>query len=295
MQEGDSAQIRSVFARRGRYSLVLPALIALLIVAVYPFIFGLLMSFRSATLANYRTASWTGLNNYIRLFNNRFFWNSAFFTIKFAISAVFIELLLGTGLALFYFLVQFPFKRILFIGMILPMMIAPIFYGVSLKLALNSLYGSIPWLLNHIGLNIDFFSTPAASFWTLVGIDTWQWTSFVFLLVYGGLQSVPNETIEAATVDGVNRWQMIWNILIPQTLSILGVAVVLRAIDAFKIFGIIYVITGGGPGVATRSASLQTWYYMFGQFDLGMAAAYTIVFAIFVYLASLIFVRKLMR
>ena len=288
-------EIHPVIARQRRYALVLPALVALLVIAIFPFIFGFVMSFRSATLANYRIAPWTGLGNYRLLFHDYFFWNSLYFTIKFTFTAVFIEVVLGTALAIFYFSARFPLKQTLFIGMIIPMMVAPIFYGVSLKLALNSLYGIIPWIFQHAGLQIDFFRTSQAAFWTIISADTWQWTSFVFLLVYSGLQSVPHETIEAATVDGVTSWQMIWKILLPQVLPILGVASLLRVIDAFKIFDVIFVITGGGPGVSTRSASLQTWYYMFGQFNLGAAAAYTIVFAIVVYAGAQILIKGLVK
>jgi len=278
-----------------RYILVLPALLALLIVAVYPFIFGLTMSLRGATLANFRTAPWVGLNNYYRLFGDRFFWNSLSFTVKFIVATVFFEMIFGTALALFFFLASFPAKRVLFVGMLTPLMIAPIFYGVSLKLAFNSLYGFIPWFLRLFGLQIDFFSTPRSAFWTMVGIDVWQWTSFVLLLVYAGLHSIPKETIEAATVDGAGWWQMIWRILLPQTLPVLSIAGLLRAIDAFKVFDTIYVITGGGPGVSTRSASLQIWYYMFAQFDLGKAAAYTTILAILVSFIAQVTVRKLIK
>lgn len=287
--------MRSITRTWERYSLILPALLALAIVAVYPFIFGLIMSLRGATLANFRTAPWVGIANYSRLFADRLFWGSFSFTIRFVAAAVFFEVVLGTAVALFFYLAPFPAKRFLFTGVMIPLMIAPIFYGVSLKLAFNSLYGVIPWLLGLFGIQIDFFSTPRSAFWTMVGIDVWQWTSLVLLLVYAGLHSIPKETLEAATVDGAGWWQLISKILLPQILPIISVAGLLRAIDAFKVFDTIYVITGGGPGVSTRSASLQIWYYTFAQFDLGKAAAYTIVFAFFVSFVVQIIMRRLMK
>jgi multiple sugar transport system permease protein len=218
-----------------------------------------------------------GLKNFSRVISNARFWHSFGITAVFALIAVPLQILVGLGLALL--LNSIVRGREFYASLFLiPMMVAPIVVGFSWNLFLNPIYGPLNNLLKGIG-----FDPPAwaqSPFWampTLVVVDTWQWTPFVMVVLLAGLNSIPRRVYEAARVDGSNRWQTFLNIVLPMLMPYMTVAFVLRFIDSFRVFDIIYILTRGGPGTATQNLAYYTYDLGFGRFEFGMAGALSIL------------------
>lgn len=221
---------------------------------------------------NFQDPPFIGLLNYADLLTDQVFWNSIQFTGLFLLASLTCELIIGIGVALLLYLSDIRGKWIFVTLLITPLMVSPIFYGVAFKLGFNSIYGVVPYYLG-----IDPLKSPLNAFLSLVSVDIVRWFPFVFIIVYAGLQSFPKSLLEAAQVDGAPLWTRITNVILPVLKPIILVAAVFRAIDAIKVFGFIFMLTGGGPGISTRSVSLQIYYYNFSQFNFGYASAFTII------------------
>ena len=127
---------------------------------------------------------------------------------------------------------------------------------------------------------------------TLILVDTWQWTPFIVLITAGGLAALPEEPFEAATIDGASAWQSFWHVMLPMLRPFLVIAVTFRAIDAFKTFDIIFVLTGGGPGITTRSLNLLAYNHGIKFLSMGYAAAITILMLVVTIVACQVFLRR---
>lgn len=253
-----------------RYLLVVPVVLALVFVVLFPLIFNLRLSFTNANFSNYINPSFIGIRNYTDLFHLNAFWNSVRFTLIFVSIAVTLELVMGVATALLIHLNDIKWKGLYITLIISPLMIAPIFYGVAFKLGLNSIYGVLPYYLN-----IEPLQNITSATISLVLVDLLRWFPFIFLITYAGLQALPAQLLESAKIDGATVLQLIYYVVIPMSKSVIAIAAVFRMIDSLKIFGLIYMLTGGGPGIGTRSVSVQIYYYNFAQFNFGLASAFT--------------------
>lgn len=264
-----------------KYAFVAPAIAALLLAAVYPFLFSLRLSFTNATTYNFTSVRWVGLRNYASALTDPGLIHSLLFTVLFAATVVILELFLGYAAALL-FQSGFPGRKVLLPLMLAPIVVAPLVYGLSFRLMLNSFIGVVPYVLQRIGLTIDFFGSPVSSVVTLVVLDVVQWTSFVFIILYSALQGLSSELTEAALVDGASWAQTVWFVITPVMKPGLWVAAILRFVDALKIFDTIFVTTGGGPGNATSSLSIELYNRTFNQFQLGEMTAFSMIILIVV-------------
>ena len=218
-------------------------------------------------------ADWVGLKNYSDLLVDDAFKESLWVTLKFAFIVVFIEMVIGLGLALLLDrnIRGMSALRTIFI---LPMMIAPIVVGLMWRYMYHPSVGIFNRTLNDLG----FESIPwlSDSTWALISIiiaDVWQWTPFIFILCLAALQSLPRSTLEAARLDGANAWQQALYIKIPLMMPVLIVTLLLRLIDAFKVLEVILVMTNGGPGLSTEIMSLRISRTASEFRELGEAAA----------------------
>ncbi len=255
-----------------QYFYVVPIVLAMLLVVLYPLIFNIRVSLSQAGMMNFRNPPFIGLGNYWDLFQDSVFWNSVQFTVLYLLGTLSLELVIGIGIALLLYLSEIRFKWLFVTLLIMPLMVSPIFYGVAFKLGFNSVYGVVPYYLG-----IDPLKSPLNAFLSLMTVDIIRWFPFVFIIVYAGLQAFPEELLEAAEVDAAPIHSQIISVILPVLKPIILVAAVFRAIDAIKIFGLIFMLTGGGPGISTRSVSIQIYYYNFGQFNFGIASAFTIL------------------
>ncbi len=280
---------------RPKYLLLLPVTLILCLVTIYPFVQALRESVYGVTIQNYFSASFVGLQNYATALQDQTFWTSLKVSLIYVVAAVVIELLLGMGLAL---LLNRPLvgKRIFITLLIAPMLVAPVLIGYSYLLQLDPLYGPIPYWLNTY-LNFNFNNEgslgPTFALPTVIAVDIWQWTPFMFVLLYAGLQTQSQEVIEAARVDGANFLSLLVRITLPLLRPVIAIAVLFRAVDAFRAFDSIHVLTDGGPINATTTISVFIDHTAFQAGDFGEAAAISVLLIIVVTVIARLLVRLL--
>ena len=199
------------------------------------------------------------------------FWAALGFSLRFAVAATLTEVLLGLVLALALepLLAR---HRWLMAFLLLPMMVSPALLGVMWRLLLNEFVGIVPAYLDQLGLSANLLG-PEWVVTTLVLIEVLQWTPFAFLILFTGLQAIPAELLEAARIDGAGAWQRLRRVVLPLLLPAIGIAAGVRFIDGFRVFDHIYVLTGGGPGTLTTSASIHVYKSFFQTDELGRAVA----------------------
>lgn len=254
------------------YMFMAPAALIMTVALLYPLLYMVYGSFRdwdpSQKLGE---TEFVGLKNYITLWSDPAFRESTAVTLKFAISVVSIEMLLGVGLALFLDrnIRGMSVLRTLFI---LPMMIAPVVVGLMWRYMYHPTVGTFNRFLKSIGLDgVDWLGQHALM--SVIIADVWQWTPFIFILTLAALQSLPQSALEAARIDGATGWQQIWHIKLPLMMPVLIVTCLLRLIDAFKVLEVILVMTEGGPGLSTEILALRISRTATEFRELGTAAA----------------------
>jgi multiple sugar transport system permease protein len=267
---------RNVPTGLARWVLSTPLLLFLTLFAVLPVFYGLWISLTDQTILS-SDISFIGLANYATVLTDKAFWSALGFTLWYTLVTTALTLITGFVLAIVANR-RFPGKRGLFILLLLPIMIAPALMGLMFRLALNGDTGLIPGLLRLFGLDISLFD-PHAVTTLLVVLEVLQWTPFTFLIIYSGLQSLPVELFEAASLDGATRLQAIRYVTLPLMGPTLFAAGFLRAVDALRTFDVIYVLTGGGPGIITTSLSIYVYKMAFisGSFGVAQAAAVLIM------------------
>jgi glycerol transport system permease protein len=151
--------------------------------------------------------------------------------------------------------------------------------------------GLLGWTLNQLGLDYNYTRQPLAAWATLIAMDVWHWTSLVALLAYAGLSAIPDAYYQAAKIDGASAWAVFRHVQLPKMKHVLTIAVLLRFMDSFMIYTEPVVLTGGGPGNATTLLSIDLVKIALGQFDLGPAAAMSLIYFLIILLLSWVFYR----
>jgi len=258
-----------------RLRFLLPLALLLTGILVYPLVFAGWISVHDYQLTRLSDIRFTGAENFTDTFRNPNFWNALGNTLIFVLGAVSLELVLGLALAL---LVQrLDRARHLARSLLLaPMFITPIAVGLLFRFLLNAEIGVIPFLLRGVGLSIDWFG-PQLALFSLILIDTWQWTPFMFLMFLAGLESLPRSPFEAAEVDGASRWSQFLHLTLPLLRPVVLVALIIRSLDAFKVFEYVFAITRGGPGTSTETIQYLIYQTGFRFYRLGEAAAMAFV------------------
>ncbi len=254
------------------YIFLLPAAVIMVLALLYPLGYMIYGSFRDWDPSQSLTEStFVGLKNYITLWNDPNFRESTLVTLKFAISVVTFEMIIGVGLALLLDrnLRGMSVLRTLFI---LPMMIAPVVVGLIWRYMYHPTLGVFNRGLKSVGLeSVDWLGQHALL--SVIIADIWQWTPFIFILALAALQSLPRSALEAARIDGATGWQQIIHIKLPLMMPVLIVTCLLRLIDAFKVLEVILVMTEGGPGLSTEIMALRISRTATEFRELGVAAA----------------------
>lgn len=263
--------------------LVAPALVILLAMTVFPTVYLLRSSFFSFTLLS-PESHFIGLQNYIYDLTNPDIRNSLLITLLFVAIAVSLEL--GIGLLLALALARQTFENnIASTLLLLPFAVTPVVSALLWRELLNPNYGWVNYYLQQIGLMrtpVAWLSSPITAWIALIGLDIWQWMPFVALILMAGLQGIPPELKEAATVDGAAGWQLFWHITLPLLRPFIAIAVLLRIVQSFKVFDTVQVLTGGGPGTATEVINLTIYRVALQDFSIGAASALGIMFLVVV-------------
>jgi len=263
-----------------------PALIVSSALIIFPWIFTIWMSLNDWHIGSKQV--FVGLDNYLNLLTNRRFLESIGHTIYFTVLAVALPMVLGTMAAL-VFHKKFRgrgFFRTLFI---MPMMATPVAVALVWTMMFHPQLGVLNYLLTVVGLPPSqwVYSTTTV-IPSLVLVEIWLWTPFVMIIVLGGLASLPTEPYEAALIDGATQWQMFWNITYPLVLPFLVVALIMRTIDALKVFETIWAICNGGPGTASEVLNIYLYAQAFAYNQVGTASAVVMVFFAIIVALSLV-------
>jgi multiple sugar transport system permease protein len=217
-----------------------------------------------------------GLRNYTEaLFGDRRFVESVWNTVVIILPSLIAELLLGLGLALLLNRV-IKGRPIITALLAIPAMVSPVMAAMAWRMLFGVKYGAINNLGRQTGLldvYFDWFSTPFLSIVTIVLVEVWHNTPFMMLVLLAGLQSIPQELYESARVDGASAWQTFWSITLPLLKFTMAVGIMIRMIDLTKLFGLIFVLTYGGPGGATETVAFTTYLVGFNDFRMSYASA----------------------
>ena len=279
--------------RVGNYPLymVLPAVIVLLLLTIYPFIYLVYVSLHIWPISPNLPRIFLGFGQFTYLFSNPSFIESMQVTISLTVVGVSLQISLGTLLAILLS-TKTKFINYFTLPFMIPVFIAPVVVGLIWKFMFNYDLGILNYLLNVIGLeSINWLGTTTTAFWSVVLIDTWQWTPFTTLIIKAGLDSVDPTPQEAAYVDGATRFQIFRYVTFPTIAPIFTVALLFRTLDAFKAFDIIYVVTRGGPGGSTYVLGYNIWKTAFYQNQLGLSAAMSVIMIIIATIFALILVK----
>jgi multiple sugar transport system permease protein len=256
------------------WGLLAPTLIILFIVGLLPFFYVLYVGFFDWNVFAARTGlHWAGANNYRRLMFDATFLKSLWNTAAFTFWAVSSQLVLGFALAQLLTR-DFPGKAIFRTVHALPLMVAPIAVGATWRLLTIPGFGLLPYYLYRwFGLDYRIGNYTGQAFWTTVVMDIWHWTPFVTLTLLAGLTTIPKEPLEQALVDGANRWQVFRYLTIPMIMPVILTTLFIRIMDALRIVDEVWMLTGGGPGDATRYIGLYIFRVVFPKTDYGYGAA----------------------
>jgi multiple sugar transport system permease protein len=264
---------------------VLPALVVVLAVIVFPWIFTIWMSLQEWKVGSPTT--FVGLSNYLRMPRDPRFVEAVWHTLVYTALSVILPLIFGTFAAV-VFHQKFPLRGFLRGVFIMPMMATPVAIALIWTMMFHPQLGVLNYLLSLFGLPPSLWVfDPGTVIPSLVLVETWQWTPLVMLIVLGGLAALPTEPYESALIDGASFWQMFRYITLPLITPFLFIAAMIRMIDAVKSFDIIFAITQGGPGSASETINLYLYSVAFIYYDLGYGSAIAVMFfALIVALAA---------
>lgn len=264
------------YYKRRRYFLIamaVPALLYILVVAVWPILQGMYFSLFDYNLLKPNRTKFVGLENYLQVFDSKA--NRAAFvnTLIFTIAAVSIELVLGFCLALALWR-DSRFNRISLALVLVPVTITPLVVGLIFRALLLPDFGMIGYWLAQWGITDPrgLLANTDTALATLIMIDVWEWTPMMALILVAGLKSLPGDILEAAQTDGAHAWQRVRMIVIPLMLPSILLALMIRSVDAFRVFDSVFVTTGGGPGYATNTLMLQAIKEGLEFFNIGVAS-----------------------
>jgi len=266
--------IRFDLWRPGPFVFLLPTLASIGTVAIYPVLLGLWLSLRDTTLAS-PTDTFIGLGNYLQLVSDSQFWSAWIHTMQFTIASTLLETLLGLMIAL-VLSEQFRGRGIVRAAMLVPWAIPTVVTSKMFGWLFDGQNGIVNYLLRGVGLiqhNVDWIGSPDFALVTIIIADVWKTTPFMALLLLAGLQTIPGSLAEAAVIDGANAWQHFWYVRLPLLTPTLLIASMFRALDAFRIFDLVYVLTGGGPADATEVLSTLTYKQLFSALQVGYGSA----------------------
>ncbi len=251
----------------------LPAALFIILMMAFPVVYTIWVSLTDWSMTSSGSAQFVGLKNYIALFSDPRFFNSVKLTLYFTILAVGVETVLGVGIALILNR-EFKGKNLAKGLLLLPMVATPVAIGLAWTLFYEPTIGLGNYALQLLGLPASkWLASNTSVIPALAIVDIWEWTPMVTLIVLAGLAALPHDPYEAAMVDGANNWQVFRYITLPLLSPTILVAVVLRGIDAFKTFDIIYTMTAGGPGFASETLNIYAYNLGFGYFKFGAASS----------------------
>lgn len=270
--------------------LMLPSVLFLLVWMIVPLVMTLYYSFQNYNLMMPMDRSFAGIMNYSLMFTDPTFWDSLINTLVLVFSCLILTLVLGLAFALLYNRV-FPLRGLARTLAVAPFFVMPVVAGLIWKnMLMHPVYGLFSWMLRSVGLEpIDWFGNyPMIS---VIIMITWIWTPFALLVLLTGLQSLPEDQLEAVRLDGANRWQEFRHIVLPHLGQVIYVVLMLESIFFLTSFAEIYTTTSGGPGTATTNLPYYIYLNAFFQYDIGFSSASAIAAVILANIFAIFLIR----
>lgn len=276
---------------------VAPAVIIILLITLQPILSTLYLSFFESQLGRFSVNVFRGLGNYIDLLRSPVFWATIRRTLHFTLLSVGLELVLGIAVAQLI-ASHPPGWQVLRTSLIIPWAVPTIVTGMMWRWIYNADYGSLNGLLYQLGIikeYVPWLIYPTRAMNLVILADVWHTVPFVALILQAALATLPQEMEEAAAVDGANAWQRFFLIRLPLLRSAILVALVIRTVEAFRVFDIIYVLTAGGPAFGTVTISYLTYVETFNYGHIGNGSALSFLISLFSFGLALAYIRLLYR
>ena len=270
-----------------------PALLLLLGMSVFPLLWALYLSFTDYSATRATGADFVGFDNYSLILTSSEVHKRALTTLVYVVGAVLLQTVLGFSIA--YLISRRTRGRgALTTLFLVPMMLSPVVVGLFWKFMLDAQFGVINSMLGSLGFGqVEWLTRQRTALFSLIVVDTWQWTPFIMLIALAGLTAVPNYLYEAASIDRASEWFRFRHITLPMVWPLLLIAVMFRAIEAFRLFDLVYILTSGGPGVSTETLSFHVYKVAFLGFNTGLASAYGILMVLVVIVLAQFYLRYL--
>lgn len=277
--------------------MLLPAIGVIGVISLLPVLFTLVLSFTDTPLSNPTPQNFVGLKNFLEFINSRDFWSSIWRTFYFTAVSVGLELILGMGIALLIHAKPFGWQ-FLRASLIIPWAVPTIVNGAIWRWIYNADYGALNGLLYSLGIIEKYqawLTKPFLAMNLVIIADVWHSVPFIALILQAALATIPSEIEEASMIDGASVWQRFVHIRLQLLRPAILVALVVRTVEAFRVFDIIYVITQGGPAFGTVTISYLTYLESFTYGHLGSGAALSFLISAITLLLALIYIRILYR
>ena len=277
---------------------ILPTVILLILMNIFPLIYSLFLSFTRFSVISDAPPEWVGLANYQAILTDPRFWNNFAITGRYALVSVALQTVIGFGLAM---LLRSKFKGsgILTTLILVPMMLSPAVVGNFWRFLYEPQIGLFAYVVSFLSgippTEIAMLANVRLAPWAIVIVDTWMWTPYVMLICLAGLRSIPDYIYEAAEVDRASPWRQFWSITLPMALPFIMLAVLFRGIENFKMFDMVNLLTGGGPGSTTEVASITLKREAFEKWRTGYSSAFAIILFVAVFGLANIYVKALNR
>jgi multiple sugar transport system permease protein len=259
--------------------LILPSVTVVIFAMLIPLGYGLVMSLFDYKIGSETSATFVFLKNYVRFLQDPLAIKSLGITLAFTGLALFFELLVGVGMAVLLRSIPERWARILGALYGMPLLVSPIIVGLIWRYLYDPTFGVVYYVLSWFGLDSVFggLEKPGWALFSIAIADVWETTPFVLIVASAGLANIPKELYEAARIDGANAWHSLIRITLPLLKKVLLVVIIIRGTDAFRVFDIIYALTGGGPGNSTLSLSIYAFQKGFDQYEMGYAMTISII------------------
>jgi multiple sugar transport system permease protein len=292
---GDAAPLprAGIADRHFKHLLVAPSIFVLLLLGIFPLVYLVLVSFQGITMMDTDTG-FIGARNFVHLFHDQRLWEALIHTLIFIAIALPLELVLGLAMAQL-FLDKLPGRQIFIALLVLPVVVSPIVSGATWSLMFDVRFGPITQILSWIaGRDVALLWTinPALVYPSIIIAEVWQWTPFMFLLLLAALANVDKSQLEAAAMDGASHWRIFFKIVLPAIWPVMAIAILIRGLDLFRLFDIVWALTRGGPGTMTETISIFTYIKGFQQFETSYTAAVALLIIVLLSIVVLAALRR---
>lgn len=280
--------------RNFKYMMIFPAVTIILLVGLFPVIYTLMISMQNIDMM-FEDTSFQGAKHYKAVFSDARFWESLLHTLIFLAIALPAELLLGLALA-YLFLDRMPGRQIFVALLVLPVMISPIVAGATWRLLFDARFGPVNQVLGWIAgepVTILWTVDPNFVYPAILIAEIWQWTPFMFLLLLAALSNVDKSQLEAAEIDGAGFVRTFRGVVLPAIWPVMAIAILIRALDLFRLFDVVWALTRGGPGTRTETFSVYAYVLGFQQFETSYTAAMSFMVIIILAVSITIVLRRM--